>query len=220
MDFCDKMQAKGSVLVKAKAFGSRPTISGCQLENPLRPSRSWLPHQSTCLQPGTYHAWLHPNMWSWNSSIGVIFTSKISFKISSPLTTSRRLTCIHAKLFPTVKRRTCIHDLRHYSRNSYSATLADMPFSQSPAGHAWETPDKRHCKQWSSPLFLWIFCLIPLSNTCSFVRPARNVNRETFLHCQEGFCVGKFGLVVDNRPLHKHFRWSRLCYKRQALLKI
>ena len=26
-------------------------------------------------------------------------------------------------------------------------TLADMPFSRSPAGHAWETPDKRHCKQ-------------------------------------------------------------------------
>ena len=76
-----------------------------------------------------------------------------------------------------------------------------------------------------SPLFLWIFCLIPLSNTCSFVRPARNVNREIFLHCQEGFCVGKFGPVVnqavlDNRPLRKHFRRSRLCYKRQALLKI
>ena len=26
-------------------------------------------------------------------------------------------------------------------------TLADMLFSRSPAGHAWETPDKRHCKQ-------------------------------------------------------------------------
>ena len=38
----------------------------------------------------------------------------------SVLTTSRRLTCIHTKLFPTVKRRTCIHVLRHYSRNSYS----------------------------------------------------------------------------------------------------
>ena len=61
------------------------------------------------------------------------------------------------------------------------------------------------------------FCLIPLSNTCSLVRPARNVSREIFLHCQEGFCVGKFGHVVeqavlDNRPLRKHFRRSRLCY--------
>ena len=61
------------------------------------------------------------------------------------------------------------------------------------------------------------FCLIPLSNTCSFVQPARNVNREIFIHCQEGFCVRKFGRVVDqamldNRPLRKHFR--------QALLKI
>ena len=36
----------------------------------------------------------------------------------------------------TIKRRTCIHVLRHYS---------------------WETPDKRHCKQRSSPLVLWIF---------------------------------------------------------------
>ena len=42
------------------------------------------------------------------------------------------------------------------------------------------------------------FCLIPLSNTCSFVR---NVNREIFLHCQEGFCVGKFGRVVDQAVL-------------------
>ena len=69
------------------------------------------------------------------------------------------------------------------------------------------------------------FCLIPLSNTCSFVRPGRNVNREIFLHCQEGFCVGKLGCVVDqavldNRPLRKQFRRSRLRYKTQALLKI
>ena len=60
------------------------------------------------------------------------------------LTTSRRLTCIHAKLFPTVKRRTCIHDLRYY---------------QSPAGHAWETPDKQR----SSPLVLWIILPNPFT---------------------------------------------------------
>ena len=69
----------------------------------------------------------------------------LSIRPEVKLTTSRRLTCIHAKPFPTVKRRTCIHVLRHYFRNSYS--LADMPFSWSPAGHACETPDKRHCKQ-------------------------------------------------------------------------
>ena len=34
------------------------------------------------------------------------------------LTTLHRLTCVHTKLFPTVKRRTCIHVLQHYSRNS------------------------------------------------------------------------------------------------------
>ena len=70
------------------------------------------------------------------------------------------------------------------------------------------------------PLFV-DFCLIPLSNTCSFVRPARNVNREIFLPCQEGFCVGKFGRVVDqavldNQPLRMHFRRSRLHYKKKG----
>ena len=145
--------------------------------------------------------------------------------ILSFLTTSRWLMCIHAKLFPTVKRRTCtrIHVLQHYSRNSYFGRHA---ISRSPAGHLWETPDKRHCKQRSIEPTLFVdFCLIPLSNTCFFVRPARNVNREIYLHRQEGFCVGKFGHMVDqamldNRLLHKHFRWSRLRYKRQALLKI
>ena len=108
----------------------------------------------------------------------------------------------------------------------FPVTLADMPFSRSPAGHVCETPDKRHCKERSSPLFLWIFAEsiypTPVGPT---VRPARNVNREIFLHNQEGFCVGKFGRVVDevvldNQPLRKHFRRSRLRYKRQVLLKI
>ena len=94
--------------------------------------------------------------------------------------------------------------------NCKTLTLADMPFSRSPAGHAWETPDKRHCMQTTIEPTLFVdFCLIPLSNTCSFVRPAMNVNREIFLHHQESFCVGKFSLVVDqavleNRPLRKH----------------
>ena len=29
--------------------------------------------------------------------------------------------------------------------------------SRSPWGHDWVAPDKRHCKQWTSSLFLWIF---------------------------------------------------------------
>ena len=125
------------------------------------------------------------------------------------LTTSRRLTCIHAKLFPTVKWRTCIHVLRHYSRNSNSN------FGGSRLGD----PGQKALQKIIEPTLFVDFCLIPLSNTCSFVRPARNVNREIFLHCQEGFCVGKFGhavnqAVLDNRPLRKHFRRSRLCCKR------
>ena len=129
------------------------------------------------------------------------------------LTTLGRLTCIHAKLFPTVKRRTCIHVLRHYSGNSYS-NFGRRAISRRPAGYAWETPDKKARQTTIEPTHFVDFCLIPLSNTCSFVRPARNVNREIFLHCQEGFCVGKFGRVVDqavlhNQPLRKHFRRSR-----------
>ena len=140
------------------------------------------------------------------------------------LTTSRRLTCIHAKLFPTVKRRTCIHILRHYSRNSYSNFGRHAIFSES-SGSRLGDPGQKALQTTIKPTLFVDFCLISLSNTCSFVRPARNVNREKFLHCQEGFCGGKFGPVVyqavlKNRPLHKHFRWSRLCYKRQALLKI
>ena len=46
-----------------------------------------------------------------------------------------------------------------------------------------------------------------------------------FNNILEGFCFGKFGrvadqAVLDNQPLRKHFRWTRLRYKRQALLKI
>ena len=106
------------------------------------------------------------------------------------LTTSRQMTCIHAKLFPTVKRRTCMHVLRHYSRNSYFGD-----------------PGQKALQTTIEPTCFVDFCLIPLSNTCSLiVRPARNVSREIFLHCQECFCVGKFGRVVDqavldNRPL-------------------
>ena len=130
------------------------------------------------------------------------------------LTTSRRLTCIHAKPFPTVKRRTCIHVLRHYSRNSYFDRHAIFMES---SGSRLGDPGQKDLQTTIEPTFFVDFCVIPLSNTCSFVRPARNVNREIFLHHQEGFCAGKFGRVVDqavldNRLLHKHFRRSRLCY--------
>ena len=139
-------------------------------------------------------------------------------------TTSRRLTCIHAKLLPTVKRRTCIHVLRHYSRNSYSNFGRHAIFSES-SGSRLGDPGQKALQTTIEPTLFVDFCLISLSNTCSLVWPARNVNREIFLHCQEGFYVGKFDCVVDqavldNRPLRKHFRRSRLPYKRQALLKI
>ena len=134
-----------------------------------------------------------------------------------PLTTLRQLTCTHAKLFRTVKQRTCIHDLRHYSRNSYSNFGRYAIFSESSGSHLGD-PRQKALQTMIEPTLFVDFCLIPLSNTCSVVRPARNVNREIFLHCQEGFCVGKFACVVDqavldNRPLHKHFRRYRLCSK-------
>ena len=108
------------------------------------------------------------------------------------LTTSRRLTCIHAKLFPTVKRRTCIHVLRHYSRNSYSNFGRHAIFSESSGSRLGDLGQKALQTTIKPTLFV-DFCLIPLSNTCSFVWPARNVNREIFLHCQEGFCVWPCG---------------------------
>ncbi len=119
-------------------------------------------------------------------------------------------------LFPTVKRRTCIHVLRHYSRNSYFGRHAFFFFNGSRLGD----PGQKALQTTIEPTLF-----VDFSNTCSFVRPARNVNRKIFLHCQEGFCVGKFGHVVDqavmeNWLLRKHFRRSRLHYKRQALLKI
>ena len=50
--------------------------------------------------------------------------SQFTYKFAS-LTTLRRLTCIHAKLFPTVKRRMCIHVLRHYFSESSGSRLGD-----------------------------------------------------------------------------------------------
>ena len=55
----------------------------------------------------------------------------------------------------------------------------------------------------------------PNCKTEDVYTPARNMNKEIFLHRQEGFRVGKFGRVVDqavleNRPLRKHFIRSRL----------
>ena len=93
--------------------------------------------------------------------------------------------------------------LRHYSN------FGRHVISRSPAGHAWETLDKRHRRQQSiEPTRFVDFCLIPLSNTCSLVQPARNVSSKIFLNCQEGRVVDQ--AVLDNRPLRKHFRRSRL----------
>ena len=114
--------------------------------------------------------------------------------------TSRRLTCIHAKLFPTVKRRTCIHILRHYSGNSYSNFGRHAIFLGS-SGSRLGDPGQKALQTTIEPTLFVDFCLIPLSNTYSLVRPARNLSREIFLHCQEGFCVGKFGCVFDHAVL-------------------
>ena len=123
-----------------------------------------------------------------------------------------------SKTFPNCK----TEDLRHYSRNLYFGRHAI--FSES-SGSRLGDPGQKALQTTIEPTLFVDFCLIPLSNTCSFARPASNVNREIFHHRQEGFCVGKFGRVVDqavldNQLLRKHFRRSRLCYKRQALLKI
>ena len=121
------------------------------------------------------------------------------------LTTPRRMTCIHVKLFLTVKRRTCIHVLRHYFRNSYYNFGRHAIFSES-SGSRLGDPGQKALQTTIEPtLFV------------DMIRPARNVSREIFLHRQEGFCVGKFGHVVDqamldNWPLRKNFRRSRLHY--------
>ena len=124
------------------------------------------------------------------------------------LTTSCRLTCIHANLFPTVKWRTCIHVLRHYSRNSYcnfGRHAIFCPCLGDPGQKALQTMIK--------PTLLVDFCLIPLSNTCSFVRRARNMNRKIFLHRQEGFCVGKFGRRVSTSDGPDFVTKDRHCSK-------
>ena len=174
-------------------------------------------HMFPCngLSKFTKRAWLHYYIINLShTNTGMKLTKYECLASSeSPLnflvTTSCRLTCIHAKLFPTVKRRTCIHVLRHYSRNSYSNFGRHAIFSQSSGSRLWD-PGQKALQTTIDPTLFVDFCLIPLSNTCSFVRPARNVSREIFLHRQEGFCVGKFSRVVDqavleNRPLRKHF---------------
>ena len=137
--------------------------------------------------------------------MNVYDTIHLHVHIKSELTTSRRLTCIH--------------DLRRYSRNLYSNFGRHAIFPES-SGSRLGDPGQKALQTMIEPTLFVDFLPNP------FNQSARNVNyREIFLHCQEGFCVGKFGHVVDqalldNRPLRKHFRRSRLCYKRQALLKI
>ena len=141
--------------------------------------------------------------------------------------TSHRMTCKHANYFRATERRASKHAFRllcvsagrlvntprvachHGDRRVYTPSFLGVTGSR--LGGTGQKALQTSIK----PTLFVDFCLIPLSNTCSFVRPARNVNREIFIHCQEGFCVGKFGRVVDqavleNRPLRKHFRWSRL----------
>ena len=79
------------------------------------------------------------------------------------LTTSHWLTCIHTKLVPTVKRRTCIHVLRHYSRNSYSNFGRHAIFSESSGSHLGD-PGQKALQTTIEPTLFVDFCLIPLSN--------------------------------------------------------
>ena len=74
------------------------------------------------------------------------------------LTTSRRLTCIHV--------------LRHYSRNSYSNFGRNAIFLES-SGTRLGDPGQKALQTTIKPTLFVDFCLIPLSYTCSFVRPAR-----------------------------------------------
>ena len=97
-----------------------------------------------------------------------------------------QLTCIHAKLFPTVTRRTCMYTFCGIILEIRTLTLADMPFLPRLGD-----PGQKALQTTIEPTRFVDFCLIPLSNTCSLVQPARNMSREIFLHF---FCVGKFGL--------------------------
>ena len=62
--------------------------------------------------------------------------------------------CIHAKLFPTVKRRTCIHVLRHYSRNSYFGRHAIfLGVQRVTLGR----PGQKALQTMIEPTLLWVF---------------------------------------------------------------
>ena len=76
------------------------------------------------------------------------------------------------KTFPNCKMEACIHDLRHYSRNLYFGRLAI--FSES-SGSRLGDPWQKALQTTIEPTLFMDFFLIPLSNTCSFVQPARNV---------------------------------------------
>ena len=52
-------------------------------------------------------------------------------------------------------RKTCKHATRGVP--SWRLTCIHAIVSRSPWGHGWVAPDKQHCKQWTSSLFLWIF---------------------------------------------------------------
>ena len=55
-------------------------------------------------------------------------------------------------------------------------------------------------QQWTSSLFSWMLCLIPLSKTCSFDWRGWNFYRRINLHCHEAFHM-KGGSHVFNRAL-------------------
>ena len=55
-------------------------------------------------------------------------------------------------------------------------------------------------QQWTSSLFSWMLCLIPLSKTCSFDWLGWNFYRRIYLHCHEAFHM-KGGSRLFDRTL-------------------
>ena len=135
-----------------------------------------------------------------------MFTVQIHYvHLYTSLTTSRRLTFIHGKL--------CLTDLRLTSLTKSGVRVRgpdDVYFCHVWPGtwavdgflhtdflgvHGTSRLDTR--QQWTSSLFLWMLCLIPLSKTCSFDWLGWNFYRRINLHCHEAFPMKGGSLLFD-----------------------
>ena len=134
---------------------------------------------------------------AWNDACWIIMYMDTSRNLWNLLTTSRRLTFIHAKL--------CLTDLRLtsltksgvrvcgpddvYFRHVWPVTRAVDRFLRTDFLGVYETTCLDTRQQWTSSLFSWMFCLIPLSKTCSFDWLGWNFYRRINLHCHEAFHI-------------------------------